>query len=88
MALCRFARRVVRRSRRSAPDVLALAPGGGPVGFLIWNWSPARLSWARWWASQPSIGAVFAGVVLRPALPDGLALRCWWRVPCGWADAC
>jgi len=57
-----------------------LWPLVGPAGLLIWNWSPARRSWAMW--AAPSFGAVFAGVVLQaPALRwPGV---CWGRAVAG-----
>ena len=46
---------------------------GALLGFLIWNWSPARLFMGD--VGSTFLGAVFAGVVLQaPGVADGLAL--------------
>jgi len=49
----------------------ALAPGGGPAGFLIWNGARRGCSWAMW--ASTFLGAVFrAGWCCRlPAVADG-----------------
>ena len=46
---------------------------GGLVGFLIWNWSPARVFMGD--VGSIFLGALFAGLVLQaPSWPDSLAL--------------
>ncbi|MCT0202156.1 glycosyltransferase family 4 protein [Synechococcus sp. CS-603] len=46
---------------------------GALLGFLIWNWSPARVFMGD--VGSTFLGAVFAGVLLQaPSLADGLAL--------------
>jgi Fuc2NAc and GlcNAc transferase len=46
---------------------------GGLLGFLIWNWSPARVFMGD--VGSTFLGALFAGLVLQaPSWPDALAL--------------
>lgn len=46
---------------------------GALLGFLVWNWSPARVFMGD--VGSTFLGAVFAGVVLQaPSAADGLAL--------------
>jgi UDP-N-acetylmuramyl pentapeptide phosphotransferase/UDP-N-acetylglucosamine-1-phosphate transferase len=46
---------------------------GALLGFLIWNWSPAKVFMGD--VGSTFLGAVFAGVVLRaPSWPEALAL--------------